>query len=467
MAAKDTKKKGQKGGTYLIAAFAIEDRVDFRCVEADSKSAALSGPPLVEFSRSIRPRQRRDQSDFYEQIYSCIRSALLELRERLIHSKPKGDPPVGVFDSLDAIAVSMIGVIADSRKLIQLTLFNWTSEKRVSWNKDGKSVVGFDFVNVICDIIREISPETDIRRLAARIIVVNDATACAVAEGNRRRPTARFIYLKAHSGINIGIIDDGDAFIRSEHTEMGHFYPNLHHVDTNNRFAGACRYHGACLEGMISLRSLMERARPTALSCLAGKPAPAPIQTWGKIVDELEGRGLEQPALDLTLFDTLFKRPSRQSTTRDADVADIAAHYLAQLVHWLILSPLMPDYIVIGGRFATKRVVDKIRDNVWLRTKGYPARAITVDRAALGAFIKAKPRDAERIEMMGALTVAWWCTGAADKRRVGLRTIRFPQHEHTVPQIRPPNVPRKTNRPLGEWMIGVVDGSKGTKNDTD
>ncbi|MFT8843187.1 MAG: ROK family protein [Schleiferilactobacillus harbinensis] len=105
-------------------------------------------------------------------------------------------------------------------------------------------------------------------------------------------------YYTVGTGIGMGYIHHGQIYMGSQNPEAGHILVRRHEADT---FAGACPYHGDCLEGMAA--------------------GPAIQQRWGK-----KGKDIA---------------PS------DAAWA-IEAYYLAQACMTTTLF-LSPDVIIFGG----------------------------------------------------------------------------------------------------------------------
>lgn len=392
--------------SYCLAAFAIEDRVDFRLVEhVRTEPSAEMEDPFVEFSEPIVPGERA-QSDYFGQVHAHMRSALgLLARWASSYERWRSE---SIFDRIDSIAISTAGVVERGRELIQLPLFNWITEEHVTWVRDRRTIRGFDFVLVICDIVRDLLdrnlvPPTDVDALARKIFVVNDVTACAAAEYNHRSRNGSFsrphdfVFVKAHNGINVGVIEENFAFMKTGHTEMGHIYPIPHVEDARNEFRGTCYFHGDCLEGMISLASIVERARPSRRDW-------QPIPEWNDMLKQLEANAGGKRLRESALFKKVVGDGDQPGTTLGLD---ISSHYIAQLVHALMLSPLLPDQIVIGGRFATSEVIECVGEKIWDMARGYPARRLLASREELREYIQqSRVEDPHNTEIIGALEIA-------------------------------------------------------------
>lgn len=400
-----TKNAEKKPETFLLAAFAIEDRVDFKFVE-HSYHGDSSPIEEVKEARSVIPSEkirmrRRDQSDYFEQIYDFMRNQLIAF-ESLYRDQ---NSPNTIFDKLDQIVISMPGVIEDNRILIQLPLWNWETETSARWRKDGVLVPNFDFGQIICDIVEAVEAErpvkTNLETLISKIFVVNDATACAAVEYNFRQREKisnaphSFVFIKAHTGINVGMVEDGYVFTKKAQPEMGHFYPNLHPKDNEIGYGGCCPFHGNCLEGMISLHSLNERTWP--------------VEATAKTIEEWTALAY---GVDRNKETALFKALIESKLG-----IDIAAHYIAQLVHPLMLSPSLPESIVIGGRYAREAVLQAVRDKISIMIGQYPQRSEYGTPKKLETFIeKAHVSDLKSIEIIGALEIA---RGLARRAREG------------------------------------------------
>jgi fructokinase len=133
--------------------------------------------------------------------------------------------------------------------------------------------------------------------------VAFDTDVNAAALGEWRYGAARgldtFLYLTVGTGIGGGALVHGRVLHGLVHPEMGHVrVARDHHADP---FAGACPFHGDCLEGLAS---------GTAMAARWGRPAhelPAEHQAW-----------------------------------------TLEAHYLAQALQGFVCT-LSPQRIVIGG----------------------------------------------------------------------------------------------------------------------
>ncbi len=87
-----------------------------------------------------------------------------------------------------------------------------------------------------------------------------DVNAAAISEyrWGAAKNISDLLYLTVGTGIGGGLIVNHRLVHGAMHPEMGHiFIPQ----DKNDTFAGVCKYHGNCLEGLASGPSLKERWR--------------------------------------------------------------------------------------------------------------------------------------------------------------------------------------------------------------
>jgi fructokinase len=95
-------------------------------------------------------------------------------------------------------------------------------------------------------------------RLGVEVAFDTDVNAAALAEGRlgAARGVGSFVYLTVGTGVGGGGVVDGRLVHGLVHPEMGHVSVPRQPGDD---FAGACPYHGACLEGMAAGRALEAR----------------------------------------------------------------------------------------------------------------------------------------------------------------------------------------------------------------
>jgi fructokinase len=150
---------------------------------------------------------------------------------------------------------------------------------------------------------------------------VNGA-ALAEARWGAGQGQAVSVYITVGTGIGGGAIVGGKPIHGLSHPEMGHIRPQRHPDDLG--FAGACPFHGDCLEGLAS--------------------GPAIKKRWGMSLSEL---------------------PS------DHSGHGIIAFYLAQLVTTL-QSIMEPGRVILGGGvMATPGLIDRVRHQTALLGGGY------------------------------------------------------------------------------------------------
>ena len=158
------------------------------------------------------------------------------------------------------------------------------------------------------------------------------------------------LYITVGTGIGGGAIIGGKPVHGLVHPEMGHMY--VPRADNDN-FAGACPFHGDCLEGLAA--------------------GPAIAQRWGAPAESLPAN---HPAWPLE------------------------AHYLALAVTNLVFS-LSPERIILGGGILQqKQLMGLIREQVFSRLGGYvhPLRA----KSTLDSFI-VPPALGSRAGVLGAM----------------------------------------------------------------
>ena len=148
----------------------------------------------------------------------------------------------------------------------------------------------------------------------APIALETDVTAAALAESRWGAAGGLddLTYVTVGTGVGVGAIVEGRPLHGTAHPEIGHLTVRRHPDD---RFAGVCRLHGDCLEGLAS--------------------GPAITARWGRRGDSLGDR--------------------QDAATR------LEAYYLAQLVAALtyLLSPAR--VILGGGVLATPGLLDAVR----------------------------------------------------------------------------------------------------------
>ncbi len=176
------------------------------------------------------------------------------------------------------------------------------------------------------------------------IKVDTDVNGAAIAEAlyGAGRDTRTVVYVTVGTGIGAGVAVEGKSLNGFMHPEIGHMRIPMHAADSD--FAGACPFHGQCLEG---------------LAC-----GPSIISRWGASLSNLPP-GHEAHALQ--------------------------AHYLALMCTNLLLS-YMPDRLLIGGGVAkTPGLVEATRERCIELLAGYlpalasaDAMAKTIQRPGLG-----------------------------------------------------------------------------------
>lgn len=160
--------------------------------------------------------------------------------------------------------------------------------------------------------------------LGCPVAIDTDVNGAALAEsiwgtGQGQRSV---LYFTVGTGIGGGAVIDGRILQGLSHPEMGHIRLPRHADDHD--FAGACPFHGDCLEGLAS--------------------GPAIIARWGA---------------------SLSKLPADHPAHR------IIAYYLTQIVVTM-QAIFEPDRIIFGGGvMATPGLIDNVRSQAAELGKGY------------------------------------------------------------------------------------------------
>jgi fructokinase len=176
---------------------------------------------------------------------------------------------------------------------------------------------------------------------ALPIEIASDVEGAALAESltGAGKGADPLVYVTVGTGIGAGAITGGEPLRGLVHPEVGHIaVPRVPGDD----FAGACPFHGDCLEGMAS--------------------GPAMAARWGRPAEELAG------------------------AVRDRAMA-LEAAYLAAGLRSIVLS-YAPQRIVLGGGLGlTPGLIDQVRDRLIESLGGYPGLA-EYERADLVALAK-------------------------------------------------------------------------------
>lgn len=88
-----------------------------------------------------------------------------------------------------------------------------------------------------------------------------NAAGLGEAEFGAGRDLDSFVYLTIGTGIGGGLIVGGHPLQGLTHPEMGHLLVRRHAIDEG--FAGACPFHGDCVEGLASGAAIFARAGKT------------------------------------------------------------------------------------------------------------------------------------------------------------------------------------------------------------
>lgn len=382
--------------TPSVLAIAIEDRVDAIVYRADETELFLHGAPLPE------------GGNYFEDVYECLMTVFDELAD-------DGDQgPQSFFDALTSTVISVPGVVESNRTLLQLPLWHSHTDDIVRWRLDDEDREFFNFPEVLGDLVTKVLlsrgvawPSDQRARFERQVFVVNDATAAAAFDHDRREEVdSSVIYVKLHNGVNTAsirrnkradgrLLEAGEAgafTIDTNHPEAGHSFPIPHPLDAG--YGGSCPFHGGCFEGRVSVASMRERAE-------SGLPA---FKSWALALTLLE-KEFEGQELD----DRLHRRILEETPPAKGRLLmiDLLAHYAAHLVYQLALT-FTPTKIVIGGRSAKPAVLEAIRQKVVTLSSGYPIRR-GLGAGEIGDFIEAGIATTDEkkfVEVEGALVIA-------------------------------------------------------------
>ncbi|MBL8551266.1 MAG: ROK family protein [Hyphomonadaceae bacterium] len=178
-----------------------------------------------------------------------------------------------------------------------------------------------------------------------------DVNAAALAEQRwgAGRDVRLAVYVTVGTGIGGGAVVDGRTLVGLSHPEMGHIPVARHPRDQD--FAGSCRFHGVCLEGLAS--------------------GPAISARWGATLSELP---------------------------TDHVAHEIVAHYVAQMCTAL-QAMMEPGRILLGGGvMETPGLLGRVRESARTLQNGY-------FRGDPDTVIAA-PALAPRSGLLGALALA-------------------------------------------------------------
>ena len=208
----------------------------------------------------------------------------------------------------------------------------------------GTNKPGWEGFNVLADV-RQV--------FEGSVALHTDVGAAAIAEGcwGVARDLDDFVYLTVGTGIGGAAVLSGRIHQGVNHPELGHIPMRKHPEDG---FAGVCRFHGPCLEGLAS--------------------GPAMTKRWGLSPERLsEGH----PAWDLE------------------------AYYLAQAIAAFTYA-YAPQRVVVGGGVASVgHLWDRIAGRLAAELGDYNTRGLDIS----GSYVS-YPRFGQDAGLLGASALA-------------------------------------------------------------
>ena len=190
------------------------------------------------------------------------------------------------------------------------------------------------------------------QRLGAPVVVETDVNAAALAEQRLAPSDDPCVYVTVGTGVGVGVSVGGRGLHGMLHPELGHL-PAPALCD----FAGACPFHGRCIEGVASAHALQQRT--------------------GSAPDTLPD---------------------------DHPVWALEAQYLAHLLAACVLAYAPRRIILGGGVLARDGLLAHVRAQLVAVLGGYVPRA-ELTSAGVEAYVRA-PSFGQRAGLMGAWLLA-------------------------------------------------------------
>lgn len=414
-----------------LLAIAIEDTVDLWFLP-DSRKYEQRIIISQEIPEPAATEEGPDKH-YLSCVYSMLSGMLAALQQK-IRTQFKIDVEIGdLFNSIGSAVVSIPGVIHANRELLQIPLWNSSlphDANSMTWSPKAGDPTrnSFDFPKELANIAESLILGvgktwriTERARFEDAVFVVNDTTACAAFEHWKRELEKNrhgdhdFVFVKMHNGINVGVVEKnsaGDLVLRATHAEAGHGFPLLHPLDGDANFAGSCRFHGRCFEGLLASHSFHDRA------VAAENPV---FKAWQAFLKKTKLTG---QARDNALLNHILGDENTKPSGKGEGVA-LVAWYTAQLIHQMAIGPLGPSQIVIGGKLANRHVVRGIQKHIRDWSQSYPMRSTLGE--AVSSFIvigQANEKNDAQSEVQGALTIAYAKNHLKPPREIKLMDFR-------------------------------------------
>jgi fructokinase len=193
------------------------------------------------------------------------------------------------------------------------------------------------------------------KELRCKVFIDTDVNVAGIAEHRlgAGKNLQNFIYTTIGTGIGSGLIMRGSPVYGLSHPEVGHI--QLVRSSEDMEFIGSCPFHNDCVESLASGTAIKKR--------------------WGFSLDKVE-------------------------TTHQAWYLE--AEYIAQFAYALTLT-LSPQKLIFGGGVSSEILLEKVRDNLFLKVKKYIQHL--QKRKSLDDYI-CLPAKGDKAGILGSLILA-------------------------------------------------------------